>query len=288
MSLTSCCESLIAGNVPSSRFVITFDDGYADNLECAAPLLEAACVPATIFVTTEFTKQQREYWWDELERIILQTSDLPDTLSIEISGEQHTWEVRDSQSISTDSQKVAPYWNVLEDSPPCTRQALYCNLFTIMRKLKPSIRHDLVNQLREWASEADVIRKTHRPMTREQLQQLAKSDLLDIGAHTVSHQALSSLDRVEQHREIAQSKAFLEEVAGRQISQFSYPFGTRHDYGTETVEIVRDEGFHGACANFPGVVSNRSDVFQLPRILVRDWDGDTLLHRISEVTRVAT
>ena len=49
--------------------VVTFDDGYADNLLEALPILEALEVPATFFVTTGNVESGREFWWDELERL---------------------------------------------------------------------------------------------------------------------------------------------------------------------------------------------------------------------------
>src|SRR3954470_15948888 len=53
------------------RAAITFDDGYADNLHEAAPLLAAAGVPATVFVVSGQVGTTDEFWWDELERVLL-------------------------------------------------------------------------------------------------------------------------------------------------------------------------------------------------------------------------
>ncbi|MFY9558249.1 MAG: polysaccharide deacetylase family protein, partial [Blastocatellia bacterium] len=51
---------------PGRRVVITFDDGYADNLTAAKPLLEKHDIPATVFIATGYTGADREFWWDEL------------------------------------------------------------------------------------------------------------------------------------------------------------------------------------------------------------------------------
>lgn len=45
-------------------FVITFDDGYADNLYEALPVLQEFSVPATFFVTSGFIDSDREFPWD--------------------------------------------------------------------------------------------------------------------------------------------------------------------------------------------------------------------------------
>jgi len=47
---------------------ITFDDGYADNLYEAAPVLKRYDMPATFFLSTGYIGSTREFWWDELEK----------------------------------------------------------------------------------------------------------------------------------------------------------------------------------------------------------------------------
>lgn len=44
---------------------ITFDDGYLDNFEVAAPILKRLALPATFFVATHFLGSTTVPWWDE-------------------------------------------------------------------------------------------------------------------------------------------------------------------------------------------------------------------------------
>jgi peptidoglycan/xylan/chitin deacetylase (PgdA/CDA1 family) len=64
-------------DLPGATFVVTFDDGYVDNLHNAQPILERDDVPATVFVTTGFLGSDRAPSWDELEVILRGPAPLP-------------------------------------------------------------------------------------------------------------------------------------------------------------------------------------------------------------------
>jgi SAM-dependent methyltransferase len=81
MLAAECCpmplDRLLSGardGLPERAVAVTFDDGYVDTLEVAAPLLERFGVPATVFATTRWLDRAGEYWWDALERILLSPS----------------------------------------------------------------------------------------------------------------------------------------------------------------------------------------------------------------------
>ena len=58
--------------------VITFDDGYMDNLTYALPILEREEVPAAVFVSTGNMKKNCELWWDELETVLFMGENFPE------------------------------------------------------------------------------------------------------------------------------------------------------------------------------------------------------------------
>jgi peptidoglycan/xylan/chitin deacetylase (PgdA/CDA1 family) len=82
-------EALRRGNGGRSAIVVTFDDGYADNLCNAKPLLRRHEIPATVFMTTDILGSPKEFWQDDLERICLHPGVLPETLRLTINGK--TW-----------------------------------------------------------------------------------------------------------------------------------------------------------------------------------------------------
>jgi peptidoglycan/xylan/chitin deacetylase (PgdA/CDA1 family) len=64
VSLTELLNRLAEGRDISRHLVITFDDGYKDNIEVAAEELERLALPACFFVTTDFIGSDHVPWWD--------------------------------------------------------------------------------------------------------------------------------------------------------------------------------------------------------------------------------
>ena len=80
--------------------------------------------------------------------------------------------------------------------------------------------------------------------------------------------------------------ARLEDVLRRPVVGFAYPYGFRSDYTEETVDIVRESGFAWACSNFGDAVWGDADRFQLPRMLVRNWNGEECARNLKGWFRV--
>ncbi len=55
----------LGGKDSGGTLSITFDDGYRDNFEHAAPILERFGLPATFFVATGFIGSDEVAWWDK-------------------------------------------------------------------------------------------------------------------------------------------------------------------------------------------------------------------------------
>jgi len=284
--------------VPSGAVAITFDDGYADNLTHAAPLLAKANVPATVYVTTHGDAPALELWWDELERLVLGPHELPRRIKVHLGVESLKWHLdptgdRVEARSETNGEKNADAksrsagegvddgtgWNVLLP-PTRARERLYVQLHRMLRPMPVRQRWDVLDQLREQVDLAAFARPSHRLMSSEDLRILDRSPLIDIGAHTVTHPVLAERSPEDQRWEMEESRRVLETILDRPVATVSYPYGGRRDYSATTVAIARELGFEYACANHPGGVSGATDRFALPRVLVRDWDGDEFERQI--------
>lgn len=269
--LASCVRH---GDIPSRAVAVTFDDGYEDNLILAKPILEKYKVPATVFVASGAVDSDREFYWDKLQDIFLSDRALPNRLDITVPGMPLQWDFTGETSGCRDTR-----WNAL--MPAVTqRQAAYLSLCDKLRPLPGRQQQALIDELCRWADIRASARATHRAMTAKQVCLLARGGLIEVGAHTIDHPILATLTPGEQRRQVLESKLELQRVIDQPVLSFSYPYGTRSSYTAQTLAAVRSAGYECACSNFPGAANRGADLFQLPRVLVRDWTGDRMLREV--------
>lgn len=254
-------------DLPPRPVCITFDDGYADNLYAAKPALEAYGVPGTVFVTLGYLDVPEDLWWDELAKLILDASTGLREVSLSLNGHHYDYVFPPGPADSEANNK----WRAWETAPG-PRQKAYLALYGMLVKLSDTERESALEQLRSGATYAD--RRQHRCLTKEELRELAFGDLVEIGAHTLTHPVLAGLPPDQQQHEIGGSKRRLEALTGKTITSFAYPYGKKNHYTRQTVDAVRASGFACACSNFGGLVTRSSNRFALPRFQPMDWDGD--------------
>jgi peptidoglycan/xylan/chitin deacetylase (PgdA/CDA1 family) len=272
MRLRDLVQSLRQGKVPRRAVAITLDDGYADNLEYAKPLLARYDVPATVFVTAGQVGGRREFWWDELDRLLLQPGTLPPVLRLRLNGSVHEWRLEKASTYTDEEYRHHRHWHVECREDPGPRQRVFRALFDLLYLLPSEPRWRILDELTAWAQAPPIARPSHRALTAEEALRLAEGDLVEIGAHTMTHPVLAALSASEQRQEIQESKARLETMLGREVGSFAYPHGS---ITPEAAASVGEAGFVCACSSHADAVFRTANRFQLPRVGVRDWDGDT-------------
>lgn len=278
MSLDDLVRAPKGGRMPKHAVVITFDDGYLDNLLNAEPLLERYDAPATVFVVTGYIG--REFWWDELERLLLWIPQLPECLQVALNGAVYEWHLGEWARLP-EKEKISYWkWHVELSDDPTPRHWAYRELHWLLRSLGEKEQETVLAQLRAQSEDEGSGRTDYRTMTPEEVRRLADGGLIGVGAHTETHPVLATQSVEMQQKEITESKWHLEAIVGRPITAFAYPYGGQGNIGQDAVRLVREAGYELACANFPSPVTHRSDSFFLPRYLVRDWDGDEFAGRL--------
>lgn len=278
LSLRALHTALQQGRVPHRGVAVTFDDGYADNLLAAKPVLEHYHVPGTVFVTSGALDRTLPFWWDELAALLLGRQDLPSSVAVRLGGRLTDWRLTPAER-QPEGAIGASLWSVQSVSDPTPAHTVYRELCALVQPLDLGAREAVLAQLRQQLGE---VRGNSRALTTMELRSLAQGGWVEIGAHTVNHVRLSALSVERQAAEIATSKRTLDELTAVPVTTFSYPFGGRTDYTGETVELVKRSGFACACSNFEGVVARGTDPLQLPRFIVRDWDGLTFAAQLHD------
>ena len=250
MSRTREPSTLADVSVPSRRprVVVTFDDGYRDNLTNALPIAESKGVPITVFVTSGILGNHNGLWWDRLGTLLRSRPPNVREIDLPVGGRN----VR----------------------LPLGSSGIRADLDSVRRHLLP-LRVTEIERALDAVAEQWQVGSAPPPdagtLTPEDLLQLAASDTVTIGAHTVDHVRLQGRPAREQQDTISGSKGELEQSIGRDVPHFAYPFGRHDDFDDRSVDAVRSAAFDTACTTIPGTARSSTDPYRLPRRLVMDW-----------------
>jgi peptidoglycan/xylan/chitin deacetylase (PgdA/CDA1 family) len=266
MSLSEMVGQARSGTLPADAVAITFDDGYACNLGAAEALREADA-PATVFVTVDNVRSGREYWWDELEQLILAAQ----AKQLHLILPAGTVEI-DLGSPQEDDRHWPP--SALPRTP---RQKAFHRIWSELRLLEPGQQQDAMAQIRLKARLPAEARDSHRPMTAAEVGSLSRFGV-EVGAHSMTHTSLSARSEDDQRSEIDGSRVVCAELSGSRVLSFAYPYG---DFDERSVRLVEEAGFACACTTKHGAVRGPRDAFTLPRIQVRNWQTDELARVLS-------
>jgi peptidoglycan/xylan/chitin deacetylase (PgdA/CDA1 family) len=252
MHLLSKCFNVIAlhdavkligtGRMPPRAVCITFDDGYRSVHDLALPILKQYKLPATVFVTSGFVGGGN--MWND--RIIEAVQNLP-------AGQL------DLSELGLGAYSLATLGDRKQTVGRLTEASKY---------LPPQARLDLIKRL-------ELMVGDHLDdglmLTPDMVVNLDRAGI-EIGAHTISHPILTSLEDASARLEIEGGKKELEAIIGKPVRLFAYPNGKAgKDFDERHTRMAREAGFAAAFTTKAGAVTGSQDLFQLPRS--RPWDS---------------
>lgn len=241
LPLREATTRLRAGTLPVRSACVTFDDGYADNVTVALPILRRRGVTATFFLATGFINGGR-MWNDSVIESIRR-------------AQGHTI---DASSVGLGLLGIS--------TMGLRRQAIE----SVLSALKYQPLEKRQRQAEDFSAAASRSLPSDLMMTTDQVRSLCSSGM-EVGAHTVTHPILARIEPDRAEREIRDSKRRLEEITGGPVTSFAYPNGRPgRDYRPEHVSMVKSLGFEVAVSTAQGVAHAASDLFQLPRFT--PWD----------------
>ncbi len=243
-------HDIISGRVPKRKYcmVITFDDGYLNNLNYAAPVLAKHDVPATFFPTIVYQNQQQPFWFDRLDYAVQHNIDESTTLVFD--GDQFEIDTTDKQVFKESLVKLVG-----------AILGKYTNDLDLTRDVEVFIKGI---EERKGRSLLDIYQndKCCLAMSASDINSLAADPLFTIGSHTYDHIRIGPLDDNEVLEQLQSSKQMLEELIGRSVNHFCYPCGS---YNERTMQLVQECGFSTGMTSDDGTNVPGDNLFSLRR-----------------------
>jgi len=231
--------------LPQRPAMISFDDGYRNNLRYAAPVLRKFGISALFSVVTGLIGTPNVLWTESVNFCVLdwpgrtmpfpqkeggyKAVALPSALEDRVSM-AHT--VRQACK-EMDSEALEQYLRLLKSEVPSARMDLYDELLAFM----------------SW----DEVRTL-------------SAQGFAIASHTVSHPILSRIPDAELRREIINSKQRIESEIGVPCPWLVYPNGQGPDYSPEVFRRAREAGYQVGFTARGGYGRLECDLFEIDRI----------------------
>lgn len=234
LPLSEAVARLASGSLPPRAACITFDDGYVNNLEVAAPILSARRLPATVFVVSGVLGGRM--WNDTvIEAIRCAPSEL------------------DLTDLGLQSFELIDF---------AARRSAVSAIIGAIKYLPPDVRKSLAETIAERCGAPQSVGSM---LSEAGLRQL-RGYGLEVGGHTVTHPILAQLDDLRAREEICGCKGDLEAIVGVPVTSFAYPNGQpRRDFDERHVDMVRRAGFSCAVTTSKGCTRRGTDLMQIPR-----------------------
>lgn len=241
---TEAVKHLKKGTLPARAACITFDDGFADNLHVAMPILKKHQLPATVFVSTGY-----------LNGGIMFNDLIAETLKNTVK------KIVDLSTLGLGDRTL---------TNNASRRQAY---FDIIGKIRYQPVQERLAFASAFAEQNNIVAPTNLMLDESGVQKLHQAGIT-IGAHTVNHPILAQCSDDNVTNEIIRSKKTLETVTSAPVDLFAYPNGRPEiDYGQREIEAIKHAGFTAAFSTINGAAKSTQQnnlLYQIPRFT--PWD----------------
>jgi len=210
---------------------ITFDDGEESFYHLVFPLLQKLDIPASVFVSPKAITKGESFWFQRFRVVD-----------------------------KTELKKL------ILDTPAFARIKNSLNHLPVMILCKCMQVADINRILDELLVDANIIKSVPRNINTEQLLEISRSGLVEIGAHTMNHPILHNESIETACWEISSSINDLSELINKQVKHFAYPnghFGL--DYDEREIRILMQNGIKLSYTTEHRCFSRRFSPYQIPR-----------------------
>jgi len=219
---------------------ITFDDGFADNYTKAYPLLVKYGLPSTIFLTTGAIDTGDAPWFLKIRYAFMRTRKRIIKLPLNKDG--------------TELRLGSPHER-------------YKASELVMRYLRTCHNAERIRFLMElWAALdiADFEGMGRLMLKWEEIREMSANGV-SFGAHTVTHPIMTRISKEAAEEEMRTSKQRIEDLIGKPVTCFAYPFGKKGDCSSEVFGMAKELGFSCAVTSEAHVNRRDTNLFDLGR-----------------------
>ena len=250
-------------------FAVTFDDGYADNLELAAPLLAKLGVPATIFLSTEYIGTDRRFWWEALGAMLRETK----APTLQLPALRAPAHVKRSLAgalpLGDAAERERAHWLVSEALMRTPPEELERQLDELAKRLGVPVRREgRDTPLLDW----DGVRALERSG-------------FEIGAHGADHWNLGLLSRAAARDQIERSFERIGRELGRRPRSFAYPYGGPEHRPVDAAGLLEEVGCQTAVTTDLGVATLVQSRHLLPRAGLTRGDAFACAYQLEAAFR---
>jgi peptidoglycan/xylan/chitin deacetylase (PgdA/CDA1 family) len=217
--------------IPDNSVWLTFDDGYKDHINYAIPLLEEFGFFGSFFPPAKPIKEGKLLDVNAIHYILAQNNCIKNLLEL-LNQEMFLF--------GYNKKDWMHYWNTVDKFSRFDNPEVIFFKRMLQRELPEKIRNKITTNIFEEIvniKESNFVKSLY--MTTQDLE-LVKFKNHGIGSHTYSHRWLSSLNAIEQEKEINISINFLEEL-GVSINNWMmcYPYG---NFNETTINLLKAKG----------------------------------------------
>ena len=231
---------------PKRSFVVTFDDGFWNNLNVAAPILKDLAIPATFYVTSDFAEFGSRSWTDRIEAAVASTP---------LREVQCPQPLEGIYSLVTTGDRVAFLRGV--------RESVKASRTTDPDSFADLLVHQLMGD-----KESDFVETLDRKLNWNEIRQLDSDPLFCVGGHGQTHRILGYLPHQEMKDEVTQCISLLRSKGGVAAEHFSYPEGFIGSYSRGLQDVLGELNVRTGVTTVPGGNRPGQDPFELRRIFV--------------------
>lgn len=248
-------KALTTGPLP---LALTFDDGYYDNYTYAFSLAQKLRVPITIYLIPGYLEEGGYFWWQEGARLAHHAQEE----YVELDGK--------SFHLSNPSERGA-LAQAIDAKARNAHSVAERETFLAHMGQELSVPPDAVPE------------QGSLPMTWSEVSEMAKSEWVSFGAHTMHHPLLACLTDADELRyEVSQCRRVLEQHLGHPVRTFVYPIGKFEQFGEKGLKAVQAAGYEWAMTTVEATNTPQTDHYLLGRL-----PGDLDQHWLIQASELA-